>query len=298
MKKAAVILAACCALSMTSGVAAFAKPLLVDEFGGILPDEVRSLTGGQVHPEGKGKAWKAVSPGDHIRYALPADNGALKEGTIELAVKAGESAGKASEAVCVFEAPSKKGLLSLYFIRRFNVTGKEESVLWVEANPEGASPVGDYVSLGRLVPPGETIHLAILWNRATPSVSGFYAGGRKLSAYSYRKSPLKPVPEAATDSVAGMISSAASFRVGSDDRGTHLLASSSVTRVAIHDKSLSPSEMDGAISTIKSVTDDSFKVAGISGKLVGGDKVNVELVAGAGGKSSFDMGIVKGIPLS
>ncbi len=50
-------------------------------------------------------------------------------------------------------------------------------------------------------------------------------------------------------------------------------------------------------SEIGSVTDDTFRLPGISGKLVAGDKVTVTLVAAPGGKASFDMGRAKGLPM-
>jgi len=45
------------------------------------------------------------------------------------------------------------------------------------------------------------------------------------------------------------------------------------------------------------VTDDTFRVPGISGKLVAGDTVTATLVAVPGGKASFDMGSVKAVPM-
>ncbi len=51
-------------------------------------------------------------------------------------------------------------------------------------------------------------------------------------------------------------------------------------------------------SKIRSVSDDTFRVPGISGKLVAGDRVTVELIASPGGKATFDMGNVKGSPMT
>jgi len=53
----------------------------------------------------------------------------------------------------------------------------------------------------------------------------------------------------------------------------------------------------GGDSRILSVSDDSFRVPGISGKFVAGDRVNVTLVAAPGGTARFDMGVVEGIPM-
>jgi hypothetical protein len=51
------------------------------------------------------------------------------------------------------------------------------------------------------------------------------------------------------------------------------------------------------VSIISSVVDDTFKAAGISGKLVAADRITATLVAEPGGKASFDMGKVTGIPM-
>ena len=71
-----------------------------------------------------------------------------------------------------------------------------------------------------------------------------------------------------------------------------------VYKVAVHDEILSKYDISAIVPTIRSVSDDSFKVAGISGKLVAGDTVSVEVKASPGGKASFDMGNVKGIALA
>ena len=52
------------------------------------------------------------------------------------------------------------------------------------------------------------------------------------------------------------------------------------------------------VPVIVSIADDTFKVPGISGRLVAGDIVTATLVAKPGGKASFDMGKVLGIPMA
>jgi hypothetical protein len=49
---------------------------------------------------------------------------------------------------------------------------------------------------------------------------------------------------------------------------------------------------------IESVSDDTFGIPGISGKLVAGDTVTVTLRAAPGGRASFDIGTVKGIQMT
>ncbi|GAB4242469.1 MAG: hypothetical protein OHK0028_21070 [Deltaproteobacteria bacterium] len=83
------------------------------------------------------------------------------------------------------------------------------------------------------------------------------------------------------------------LRIGADNEVDNSpLVAGAVTGFEIHDQALSfaPSK-----PMIRSVSDDTFKVAGISGKLVAGDTITATLKAVPGGKASFDVGSVKGI---
>jgi hypothetical protein len=68
-------------------------------------------------------------------------------------------------------------------------------------------------------------------------------------------------------------------------------------RFSVYDAAMTPAQLAGK-SVIASVSDDSFKAPGISGKLVAGDTVNAELVASLDGTATFDMGRVKGIAMA
>jgi hypothetical protein len=97
------------------------------------------------------------------------------------------------------------------------------------------------------------------------------------------------------------LSKARAFRLGVNSHPKRAHAASSFLSQSVLDNFsvLSdewPSGLEGA-PVIASVTDDSFKIPGISGKLVAGQTVTATLVARPGGTASFDMGRVKGIPM-
>ena len=110
-----------------------------------------------------------------------------------------------------------------------------------------------------------------------------------------------PSPASTSSPFSYFLSRAAAFRIGvnSHPRKPHVV-SSFLSNAVLDNFVVVVDEWPrglGGVSRILSVTDDSFKVPGISGKLVAGDRINVTLVASPGGKASFDAGNAKGIPM-
>ncbi|HQT98640.1 MAG TPA: hypothetical protein PK416_12335, partial [Thermodesulfobacteriota bacterium] len=178
----------------------------------------------------------------------------------------------------------------------FNVRGVDESILWVRKEPSGEDlSFGKYVSLGKEYQPGEKVRVALLWDLARPESNAIYANGKRAVMCDYGRPPrvLGPV---LNQEYAMLFASAAFLRVGSDVRNNNPLRSL-LTGVMVHDRTLTAGDL-GAAARIASVFDDTFRVAGISKKLVAGDKVNVTLLAAPGGKASFDMGNVKAITMN
>jgi len=296
MRKAAFWIVSIALVGVAGGPAA-AKTLFTDDMSDPAPKAGRSVQGGEIRKDGVTPGWKASGEGEYLRYAVPSSPFPAGEGTLEIAFEVGPGAGNGSEAVCMLENASGQGVLTLYFAREFEIGGTVESIFWLDAENGEASPFGDFVSLGRIVPPGETLHLAIVWSGANRSMEGIFVDGKRLRKY-YSIRTGSPEPASASASMAGIAAGAASVRIGSDDRGKHPYRSGPVVRMALHDRALSPGELDGTkVSGISSVSDDTFKVAGISGKLVAGDTVSVELVAAPGGTATFDLGRARGIAM-
>jgi hypothetical protein len=192
------------------------------------------------------------------------------------------------------------------------------SILWPEATPSwylGSGFGGIKISSdkmpdtvwGRWIPfnqkinPGDQFTITLTWEKGVNKV---YLNNRELTAKYDHYLDLSTVGVAspAEDAVpfgkgdfAGFISAASRLRIGADNEVSNRpLLSGSVEYFEIHNQAIVPVASKPVIA---SVTDDSFKVPGISGKLVSGETVTATLVAEPGGKASFDMGAVKGVPM-
>jgi len=86
------------------------------------------------------------------------------------------------------------------------------------------------------------------------------------------------------------------IRIGADNEVDNSpLVAGAVAGFEIHDQALTFAPLR---PVIRSVTDDTFKIAGISGKLVAGDTITATLKAVPGGTATFDVGRVKGIAMA
>ncbi len=192
------------------------------------------------------------------------------------------------------------------------VTGND---YWVN----GGGLWSQHVLLDREVAPGQWIHVDIAWDDAASryvlAVDGRLQDvapkgydPRKHVVLPDRRLDLnqrlkrgRPAPSAVPVPFLQMLSPAVAFRIGANSHPSKphvsgLFLSQSVldnfvVRAGEWPRGLSPE------SEIKSVTDDTFGLPGISGKLVAGDKVTATLVASPGGKASFDMGRAAGLPM-
>ncbi len=251
----------------------------------------RAVVGGEFTSAGP-KGWTARNAGDHLRYDIT--GGPYSEGTIELAFTVGGREDR-FESVCTLLAADNQALVSFYFVRHFDARGVDESILWLRREPSGQDlSFGKYVSLGKQYQPGETVRVALVWNERRPEANAIYAGGKQAVLNTYGRQG-RALGTGLNADYAGLLASAAAVQIGSDVRKRNPLRSV-LTRVAVHDRNLEVSEL-GGVAQIAFVSDDSFNVAGISGKLVAGDTVTTTLLASPGGKASFDMGVVKGIPM-
>ncbi|MBI5418658.1 MAG: hypothetical protein HZA60_01080, partial [Deltaproteobacteria bacterium] len=292
-------------------------------------DNVAPAPGSEIVPgrDAKGKGWTHTSPGfavdnpSFIDLPVSFDN-TVRRGAIsfDLQRKAGD-APTDYRSVFALKDPEGNNLL-LFQVTWTSSFDPRFPAIALKGGHYYANSLGlwsPWIVLDREVPPGRWIHVDLTWDDDAKRYN-LFVDGRPVDA-----SPKLPDPTAGrilpdpreeinrdlasrnwppmffSRPFADLLSRTRLIRLGINSvpeapgRGTSPLSNAVLSNFVVLVDELPKGLGKSAIS---SVTDDSFKVAGISGKLVGGDKVNVELVAGAGGKSSFDMGIVKGIPLS
>jgi hypothetical protein len=177
-----------------------------------------------------------------------------------------------------------------------------------------------WITLKKEVPPGQWIHVDLTWDDDAKKY-GLYVDGKAQNARPHlpdaKGGPDQADPRAALNQeLAGLkrppmyhdrpfndiLLKGKSLRLGvktipeAPGKGTSPLSTAALSEFVVLVNELPKGLSDTPV--IASLTDDSFKVPGISGKLVAGDKVTATLVAEPGGKASFDMGKVKGIPMA
>jgi hypothetical protein len=176
------------------------------------------------------------------------------------------------------------------------------------------------VLLDREVLPGQWVHLDIGWNDATKryllSVDGrlqdvvpkFYNAKRHTVLPDLRRdvnarliSRKAPPPSPVSRPFSPLFARAATIRVGvnSHPRKPHV-AASFLSQAVLDNFVVLADEWPRSLADvprIASISDDSFRVPGISGKMVPGDRISVTMVAPPKGRASFDAGNACGIPM-
>jgi len=177
------------------------------------------------------------------------------------------------------------------------------------------------ILLDREVQPGKWIHVDFIWDDASRkymlnvngrpqdvSPKSYIAKNRtimpdrRLNVNARLVSSKLPAPSPVPKPFSYLLSRAVAFRIGvnSHPRKPHV-ASAFLSQSVLDNFTVFENEWPkrfGGAAAITSLSDDSFKVAGISGKLVAGNKVSVSMKASPGGKASFDMGRVTGIAMT
>jgi len=159
---------------------------------------------------------------------------------------------------------------------------------------------GFFIPLGWKVKPGDVVDLAISWGPDPVKDNRIYVNGREIRAFLDGE---KKTAKRRESTFARYLAKVGRMRLGIDsgDGGVYPAGRAPAVDtvfelVQMYDQPMTPADL-GMLPTIGSVSDDTFQVAGFSGKLVAGDKVVVTMVTQPGGKASFDMGSVKDIPM-
>ncbi len=172
------------------------------------------------------------------------------------------------------------------------VNGAGVGGVLVAADNFPSSVWGEWVPFDRFVPVGEWVTITFAWDGNGCRI---YQGGTLLSRKytSYTDNDAIQGPTSGT--MAEAFKGAKTLRIGADfetSNNTPLYAV--VGSFKIYDQVVVPVDSKPLIA---SVSDDSFKVIRNT-RLVAGETVTAKLSALPGGKASFDMGRVKGIPMA
>jgi hypothetical protein len=237
---------------------------------------------------------------DSIDYPVVLDN-QLKasSGTILIRVKRLEAArniAQMPETLFNIGDPDGKSILNAGIVWPENVQD-EFAGKWPNGAIELSSDIfgdgawGRWIPFGKKLMVGPEYTIALTWDNGVKNV---YLDGQLLAnRYSsfWEGAPVSP------DNVpfGNYLRSVKRIRLGADNEVTNSpLMGGYLTALEVYDQALN---YGAGMPVIRNVTDDSFKVPGISGKLVAGETVTATLVALPGGSASFDMGRIKGIPM-
>lgn len=294
------IVAAAGVLLLGAADQAGARAVLQEDFRG----NVAGRRGGAIVPHDKGYAYVGpggdnVDKGSFVEYDLKALGFNPLEGTIELDLTRGEK--EPYEALFSFADGNgdRLTLLAVNWEKKRRDRGLMEKAIVFSLQtpvagvyhlerpwsfPNGISwPIPD-VLLGRTVPRGETMHVALAWGGGDVDL---FIDGKALPA---DKNALPQFFEA--------LSRARTLIVGAQTSskkipgGAWSMTASPIGNVQVHDVRLTPAELAQPIPSapvVTAVTDNAFKAAGFSGKLVAGDKLQVTVVGTPGATASFDI---------
>jgi hypothetical protein len=270
-----------------------------------------NVVGNGHHPKLGG--WQAQSPEDLVKhdfavYRLPSfDN--VSAGAVEFWVKRTRSGARKhltreginpTDTVFSLLYPRMGLSFAVGIEWDYNSNGKKQTALTFSFNPAGKiSPVGSIwklpgernIPIGYAVPVGKWTHFMLTWGANPNADNRVYVNG-KLIAQGGRQN-FKDILALSDRMVVGMF-------VLNLPEGLQPMYEGIIGGIAFHDMVPDPILLPAVMreATIASVTGDTFKVAGISGKLVAGDTVTATLMAAPGGKATFDMGDVKGIAMA
>jgi len=288
---------------------AWGKTLVADEPGQENPAR-KEIRGGEKAQEGGKQGWKSKTPiGTYphrpghpgVEYVLyPLDNTTAfspGKGSIELTVRRDKVSGQGdSPAQTLFEFLDPDNSSPLTVFVYWETPGRlswldNGTMLTVWGKDYKGDLWGDRLFLGRQVQPGETVRLVFNWG---PGKNGVWADGKE--AVRYHLDGVGPALRSGDPGTYLSRVNRVRLGISSQDGKYYPLGYNPLSGSTLFGFSLNDTTFVRE-SVIRSVTDDSFRIPGISGKLVAGDKVTVSLLAVPGGKASFDMGKARRIPM-
>jgi hypothetical protein len=296
-------------------VFSFANPAWSKMTRSVTPDE-KGREKGEVSPTGgtfetrRGfQGWKSSSPqfapkGSQHRLMAPAlDNGLPAEkGTLvfwcylDRSLQPGEWAYEPLLSLAG-EDGSESDLFNLYIEPNYS-DNTAMSALNVHGDfaSGGKNIYGQVVLLPKKLPIRKWFTVSMTWGPNPQADNRLFVDNVEASAYlNYDH----VTPASRTVPLSVLIKKAKRVVIGAEAALNWSFRLGLIGEIQVYDEILTSFNFPprGA-PVIKSFSDDSFKVPGISGKLVAGDKITVTMESEAGGKASFDMGDLRGVPLA
>jgi len=157
----------------------------------------------------------------------------------------------------------------------------------------GAVPFGRRAIFDRAVRKGEWVHLAITWGPNGDQDNKIFLNGKEATAYARGG---EPVPR--SGNFGTYVRMSRQMAAGSSGDGADTFTEGLIGSVALYDTVETSFDLSKYRPTIRSLSDDTFSVRGISGKLVAGDRIHVSMEGDPGSTASFDFGPVKGVAMA
>jgi len=285
------------------------KPLFEEDFS--QPGRAgRTESGGEfITGKNMKKAWRGNSTAEPGRDLLLYDFQTGKDinpttGTIEILLQRTRpggfvqyiTTGSVYETVFDLVRSDRTDALAVYVVWNDEEDPSTTSfVIWGKEYGKKSDVFGKRIRLGKVVQVGETVHLALTWGPNGNLDNHVFINGKEVPPDD---------PGQRSGSLENYLSDVRWLKIGADSTdpkawpgGRDPMYGATIYRVAVHGDIVTSFALSPGTPVIQSVSDDTFKGAGISGKLVAGDAVSVELVAVPGGSASFDLGRVKGIAM-
>jgi len=197
----------------------------------------------------------------------------------------------------IFTLADDKGrrFLPLHLIPRFLDNTSESGIIFRGQIPDDQGLYGQHARFPVPVPPKRWSYVAVTWGPDPAAHNRVYLNGIPAKGYFN----IDGTPTTPSSTLGKFIERARSLHVGTDIDGYDAFYHGYVGEMEVRDEILTSFNIPPrGLPAIRSVSDDSFKVTGISGKLVAGDRITVTAVVEPGGKASVDLATVKGSPLA
>ena len=255
-------------------------------------------------PDGK-PAWRGKGGDDRgqksfLEYDLRGNRFPASQGTVVFELERDEVLHREAVFSLVDNTSRRLFALRIYwsgaggqpgiYLHAANRTNKL-APFWYVTDPGNFGHPRPGIPLGRDVEKGGKVRIVLTWSGNDGQI---FVDGKSLGV---KTNPSAPFSELAAAAAKVILGAETDVR---NPGGAWSTVRSAITDFRVFDTSYPDGKVPDALSApsmIRQVTDDSFQVPGISGKLVAGDKVSVTLLAAPGGKASFDLGKAKGVPL-